>query len=145
MLELIVVPSPHVVAFRAAGRVTADELQVVIDAIEDAKRQHPKVSLYAEIDAMRWMTATALIRDIGYGLTQIGQLEHFHRVAITSNRLWVRPIAMLENQLFHPVKIRVFSNREKQDAMTWICQLPEAFAGPTANRPNGDGDVRKTG
>lgn len=127
MLELITAPAPHVVAMRAAGRVNATELQRVIDTIEQAKHEHAKVSLYAEIDAMRWMTVTALLRDLGYGLTQLGQLDHFHRAAVTSDRHWIRPIAALENQLFRPLEVRVFSNAEKQAAMNWACELPGSF------------------
>lgn len=144
MLEQITASAPHVVAMRAAGRVNAQELQKIIDTIEEAKRRHPKVSLYAEIDAMRWMTLTALLRDLGYGLTQMGQLSHFHRVAITSDRTWIRPLAMLENQLFKPLEVRVFPNSEKQAAMDWVCQLPGASTG-TGPRQSTTNTARETG
>ncbi|SDK83120.1 SpoIIAA-like [Modicisalibacter muralis] len=124
MLELIAAPAAHVVAMRASGRVNATELQRAIDAIEHAKQAHAKVSLYAEVDAMRWLTATALLRDLGYGLTQLGQLSHFHRAAVVTDRHWIRPIATLENQLFRPFEVRVFTNAEKQSAMEWVCELP---------------------
>lgn len=126
MLELITAPAAHVVAMRAAGRVNATELQRAIDAIERAKQRHAKVSLYAELDAMRWLTATALLRDLGYGLTQLGQLSHFHRAAAVTDRNWLRPIAAIENQLFRPLEVRIFSNVEKQAAMNWVCELPGA-------------------
>lgn len=111
---------------RASGRVNATELQRAIDAIERTKQTHAKVSLYAEVDAMRWLTATALLRDLGYGLTQLGQLSHFHRAAVITDRSWMRPIAALENQLFRPLEVRIFPNTEKQAAMDWACDLPGA-------------------
>ena len=129
MLELIAAPAAHVVAMRASGRVNATELQRAIDAIEHAKQSHAKVSLYTEVDAMRWLTATALLRDLGYGLTQLGQLSHFHRAAAVTDRHWMRPIATLENQLFRPLEVRIFTNAEKQAAMEWVCELPDAARG----------------
>lgn len=129
MLELITAPAAHVVAMRAAGRVNVTELQHAIDAIEQAKQQHPKVSLYAEIDAMRWMTLTALLRDLGYGLTQLGELDHFHRVAVTSDHSWLRPLASIENQLLRSLELRIFANSEKTAAMAWVCELPDRYKG----------------
>lgn len=129
MLELITAPATHVVAMRASGRVNAMELQRAIDAIEHAKLEHAKISLYAEIDAIRWLTATALLRDLGYGLTQLGQLDHFHRAAAVTDRHWMRPIAMLENQLFRPLEVRVFPSAERHSAMDWACELPDKLRG----------------
>lgn len=126
MLELIPSEEPHVVALRASGRVDAEDLQQAIDAIEQAKQAHPRVSLYAEINDMRWMTFTALLRDLGYGLTQIGELSHYHRIAVVTDRPWLRPLAELENRLFHPLEVRVFPARERAGALAWIRHLPEA-------------------
>ncbi|WP_129138715.1 STAS/SEC14 domain-containing protein [Modicisalibacter coralii] len=129
MLEMITAPAPHVVALRLSGRLDASELQKAIDAIEAAKQDHPRVSLYTELDALRWMTASALLRDLGYGLTQVGQLSHFHRAAAVSDHLWMRPLAALENHLFKPLEVRVFSNDHKHEAMAWVCELPDGQAG----------------
>ncbi|MEQ6916603.1 STAS/SEC14 domain-containing protein [Halomonas aquatica] len=126
MLELIPGEAPHVVALRASGKVDADDLQQAIDAIEQAKQAHPKVSLYAEIDDMRWMTFTALLRDLGYGLTQIGELSHYHRVAMVTDHSWLRPLAELESRLFRPLEVRVFPAQERAAARAWILHLPEA-------------------
>lgn len=126
MLELITAPAAHVVALRVSGRLDARELQTAIDAIEAAKRVHPRVSLYAEIDALRWMSASALLRDLGYGLTQLGQLSHFHRAAAVSDHRWLRPIVAAENQLFRPLEVRLFGNAKKAEAMAWACDLSTA-------------------
>lgn len=132
MLELIAAPAPHVVAMRVAGRVTATELQQAIDAIEATKQQHTRVSFYAEVDAMRWMTGSALLRDLGYGLTQLGQIDHFHRAAVVTERRWIRTITTLENRFLKPLEIRVFSNTEKQPALEWACELPHSTHSPEA-------------
>lgn len=126
MLELLPPGADHVVAMRVSGRVTTDDLQTAIDAIETVKKAHPRVSLYTEIDEMRWMTFTAFLRDLGYGLTQIGDLDRYYRAAVLSDKHWVRHLTRLENRLFRTLEIRTFPTRERPTALEWVRQLPEA-------------------
>ena len=124
MLEFISPPAEHVVAMRVGGVVTAQELQQAIDAIEAAKRHHPRVSLLAELDGLRLMTFPALLKDVGYGLTQIGDLEHYHRAAVVTDKEWIKHIAQLEDRLFKAVEIRTFPSHDHSAAMEWVCKLP---------------------
>lgn len=135
MLELIPHPADHVVAMKAGGTVTAQELQRAIDAIETAKQAHPRVSMVAELDDLRWMTLTALIRDIGYGLTQLGDLEHYYRAAVITDKEWIKHIAHLEERLFRTLEIRTFPRRERDAAMAWVGELPSG----ASDEPEEDG------
>jgi hypothetical protein len=125
MLDLISHPANHVVAMKAGGVVTAQELQRAIDAIEAAKRAHSRVSLVVEIDALRFMTLTALLKDIGYGLTQLGDLEHYQRAAVVTDQEWVKQLVHLEDRLFKAVEIRTFPKRDHAAAMAWAGELPK--------------------
>jgi len=125
MLDLIAHPADHVVAIKASGVVTAEELQRAIDAIETAKRAHPRVSLLAEIDDLRLMTLPALMKDVGYGLTQLGDLDHYYRAAVVTDQAWVKQIAHLEERLFKVLEIGTFARRDYADAMAWVGELPE--------------------
>ncbi|UYG07347.1 STAS/SEC14 domain-containing protein [Halomonas sp. M4R1S46] len=125
MLDLISHPAGHVVAMNAGGVVTARELQRAIDAIEAAKRAHPRVSLVVEIDGLRWLTLTALLKDIGYGLTQLGDLEHYHRAAVVTDQEWVKHLTHLEERLFKAVEVRTFPKRDHAAAMAWAGELPK--------------------
>lgn len=124
MLDLISHPADHVVAMKAGGIVTGRELQRAIDAIEAAKRDHPVISLVIEVENLRLMTLTALLKDIGYGLTQLGDLDHYHRAAVVTDQAWIEHIAHLEERLFKAVDIRTFSCRERAAAMAWAGELP---------------------
>lgn len=125
MLEFMSHPAEHVVAIKIGGVVTTSELQQAIDAIEAAKRNHPRISLLAELDDMRWMTLTALLKDIGYGLTQLGDLKRYHRAAVITDKEWIKHIAHLEDRLFKAMEIRTFPGRDYAAAMAWVGELPK--------------------
>ncbi|WP_442489566.1 STAS/SEC14 domain-containing protein [Halomonas litopenaei] len=133
MLEQIPHPAEHVVAIRAGGTVTAQELQQAIDLIEMTKKRCPKVSLVAELDNLRWMTLTALLRDLGYGLTQIGELDHYHRAAVITDKEWIKHIAHLEDKLVRKIEIRTFSHKEHSAAMEWVAELPQGTTQETSD------------
>ncbi|WP_416140806.1 STAS/SEC14 domain-containing protein [Halomonas sp. HK25] len=109
---------------KAGGIVTGSELQRAIDAIEATKRDHPVISLVVEIDNLRLMTLTALLKDIGYGLTQLVDLDHYHRAAVVTDQAWIEQIAHLEERLFKAVEIRTFPGHEHGAAMAWAAELP---------------------
>ncbi|XKE44162.1 STAS/SEC14 domain-containing protein [Halomonas organivorans] len=132
MLELLPPGADHVVAMRVSGRVTAGDLQTAIDAIETVKKAHPRISLYTEIDEMRWMTFTAFLRDLGYALTQVGDLDRYYRAAVLSDRHWVHHLTRLENRLFKTMEIRTFPTRDKPLALEWVRQLPEVPSAASA-------------
>ncbi|MFW6346021.1 MAG: STAS/SEC14 domain-containing protein [Halomonas sp.] len=125
MLEFITHPAQHVVAMKVGGVVTGRELQQAIDAIEAAKRDHPRVSLLVELDGLRWMTLTALLKDVGYGLTQVPDLSRYHRAAVVTDKEWVKHIAHLEDRLFQAIEIRTFPHLEYTDAREWVAELPQ--------------------
>jgi hypothetical protein len=78
-----------------------------------------------EIDDLRWLTLTALLKDIGYGLTQLGDLEHYYRAAVITDKEWVKHIAHLEERLFQALEIRTFPKRDRAAAMAWAAELPK--------------------
>ncbi|MCA1791059.1 MAG: STAS/SEC14 domain-containing protein [Thioalkalivibrio sp.] len=124
MLDLISHPVAHVVAMKAGGIVTGSDLQRAIDAIEAAKRDHPVISLVIEIENLRLMTLTALLKDIGYGLTQLGDLDRYHRAAVVTDQRWIEQIVRLEERLFKAVEITTFQSDEHAVAMAWAAELP---------------------
>lgn len=125
MLDLLPSYAPHVVAMRLSGLLDSQDLQRAIDAIEAKKKMHPRINIYTELDDMRWMTFTAFLRDLGYGLTQFGDLNRYFRAAVLSDRHWVRHLTQLESYILKPMQIRVFPTRQKAQAREWINQLPQ--------------------
>src|SRR5690554_409570 len=99
MIERLNSGAAHLIAIRIIGRVDARDLQSIIDVIEKTKQQQSRISFYVELDQMRWMTATALLRDIGYGLTQLSELSRYYRAAVVSDKRWAKRLVRFEDRL----------------------------------------------
>jgi SpoIIAA-like len=69
------------------------------------------------------MTSRALVKDIGYGLSKLGELRRFWRAAVVTDQRWVRWIASLEGALF-PIEVRAFALADKDVAMAWASEGP---------------------
>ncbi|NWN84130.1 MAG: STAS/SEC14 domain-containing protein, partial [Halomonas sp.] len=76
------------------------------------------------IDDLRWMTLGALLKDVGYGLTQLGDLERYHRAAVVTDQAWLKYVANLEERLFSAVEIQTFARDDHAAAMAWAAELP---------------------
>lgn len=125
MLDILPSYAPHVVAMRVSGLLGNKDLQCAIDAIEAKKKMHPRINVYTELDDMRWMTFTAFLRDLGYGLTQYGDLNRYFRAAVLSDQRWVHHLTQLESHILKPMHIRAFPTNQKAQAREWINRLPE--------------------
>jgi hypothetical protein len=107
---------------RATGRVDAADVERGITAVEQSLKSHARVAIHAEID-ISGMTPRALVKDIGYGLSKLGELRRFSRAAVVTDQRWVRWIASVEGALF-PIDVRVFALSQKDAAMAWASEPP---------------------
>ena len=119
MIETMVAPA-HVVAFRAAGKVKAEDYDnTMIPLIEDKLAIHDNISVLADLTEMENMSLGAIGRDLQYGLSKIGQMHHFKRVALITERQWIKGITTIVDKVFPNTEARVFSKYDRDDAMLW--------------------------
>jgi hypothetical protein len=120
MLEII--PAPDgVVAMRASGRLDEADIERAITAVEAALAARDRITIYAEVD-IAGITPGGLMRDLGYGLSHLGQLRRFARAAVVTNQDWVRWIAEAENAILPWIEVRAFAPAEKEAAMAWASE-----------------------
>ncbi|MHB0776441.1 SpoIIAA family protein [Halomonas sp. WWR20] len=124
MIEFLVPIAPHVVAMRVSGKFSESELEQAIDSIEKKKRDESRISVYAEIDTMNAMSIAAILKDMGYGLSQLRQLSRFYRIAVITDRSWIKHMVEWENRLLTAMDVRVFPTTQKDAAADWVRQTP---------------------
>ncbi|MGO4704783.1 STAS/SEC14 domain-containing protein [Microvirga sp. 2MCAF38] len=131
-----IIPSAdHVVAMRVSGTITGDDLDGVTATVERALERHDKIGLYADMMDFTDMTAEAFIKDLRYSLGHFRQWGRFHRIAVVTDKEWLRTVIRLENHLIPGIEIRLFGKNEREPALAWASGLPApssaAFASGT--------------
>ena len=124
MIERLHAPAPHVVALRAGGHVTAEDVGRAQAALDDALRQHDRVSFFVVLDPVGWVDPAALVRDLGYSLGQVKNLSRFHRAAVVTGQAWVRALVGAEAAVLPGVEVRAFGPDARAEAEAWVAEAP---------------------
>ena len=120
MLEFLPSPGPDVAAFRAGGKITADDIEKAWQSIDAALDEADQIGMYIEIVDLGGFTLDALVKDIVIGFKQIGRLRRFPRIAVVTDQAWVGTVAEIEGKLLPGVEIRTFPTVEDEAAMAWL-------------------------
>jgi SpoIIAA-like len=118
MIEQLTGFADNVVAFRCLGRVTkSDYISVLVPAVTEALRTHPKVRLYYETGPDFSLDPAAAWEDFKVGMENITRWE---RVAVVTDVGWIKQAVQLFGFLM-PGVISLFSRAEAEHARAWIC------------------------
>jgi hypothetical protein len=122
MLEILPSTGP-LVAFRATQTLTGEDYDRLIAALEDQLKRHERVSMYAEVDDLKGLTLPALLRDMRYGASKIGELHRFARVAVVTDTGWLRAWSQFAWGIVPRASLRTFSTSEREAARAWAEEL----------------------
>lgn len=118
MIEIVKGFPDSVVGLMAKGRVTRqDYLEVVVPAIEAARKGHAKLRLYYELGAQfSEIDLGAEWEDLKLGI------EHYlswEKVAVVTDVGWIRHLVGAMRFLM-PAAVRVFATAQTSEARAWI-------------------------
>ncbi|MDX3928608.1 MAG: STAS/SEC14 domain-containing protein [Shinella sp.] len=122
MIEVIPAPE-HVAAFRVTGTVTTDDYDKIIPTIEEKLSDYEDIGVLTDLTGFEDMTADALKRDLQYGLSKLSELHRFKRAAVISDKQWIKAATDMTGTLFPQIEARVFSEKEKTQAMNWVSDV----------------------
>ena len=128
MIEFLPSPGPDVVALRAGGTLTADDIDRAWASLDAALDEAQSVGVYLEIVGLEGVTLAGIVRDIATGLQNLKDLPRFERVAVVTDSGWIQKAAKLEDLLIPGIDVRAFSPEEEAAAMAWL----SAHAAPVA-------------
>lgn len=118
MIEVLDVPAP-VVAFRIAGTLEGAEYDRIIEVVETALARHQRIGVLMDLTNFKDFTLEAALKDIRYDLSKLSQLNRFPRVAILSDKEWIRLMAKVSSPLLPHLEIRAFDPGQYDAALTW--------------------------
>jgi hypothetical protein len=93
-------------------------------------KDNERISFFAEIDPSMNLTLEGVFKDMIAGLSQIGKLKHYYRVALVTDKGWMANIARVEGLVFSSIDLRVFAPDERDKAFAWAAETPEPFPVP---------------
>jgi hypothetical protein len=116
MIELIQGLPDGVVGIEAVGKVTSDDYAAVTPAVESAFAAHEKIRLIHVLgDRFTGFTAGGMWQDGKFGLSHAFSFE---RIAVVTDLDSVRTLVKGGCWTI-PGEIRLFSNAERDEAVTW--------------------------
>lgn len=118
MIEIMTDLPDFVIGIRAKGRVTGEDYEsVLIPAIEEKLKKHPKISLLYHIGTdFSDFEAAAMWDDAKIGLRHIAA---WRKVAVVSDVDWIRWL-MKVFAFVIPGDVRIFTNDQLAEAREWV-------------------------
>ena len=118
MMERIPDLPDNVVGLAARGRITGQDYEtVLIPAVEDALKRHPKIRLiYQMTTEMEGFDAATVWDDTKVGLKHC---THFEKIAVLSDTGWIRNSVKFFGFMM-PGEVQVFGSSELDEARRWV-------------------------
>lgn len=119
MIEILPAPE-YVAAFRISGTLRREDYDALIPAIEAKLEYNEQIGVLADMTDFEHMTAGALLRDLAYAMSKLGEYHRFKRAAVIADKRWIENTTKLAGKLFPRIEMRVFHHGELEDAMRWV-------------------------
>lgn len=118
MIEMIDIGVADAIAYRIDGKVTEDEMKMLLALFKEKVGKGEKLTVYQEVVSIGGAEFDALIEKLKFFL-EFG-LSHFSRIAVITHKNWIHKIVDLEGKLFKGVKMRAFPKEEKDRAIEFL-------------------------
>ncbi len=109
-----------VVAVTIEDRITADDLEALLDRIEGVLSRHPKLHMFLETRALESLELAGFGGYLARAMPLMKELRRFGRIAVVADQAWVRAGTRLESAILPFVSYRVFEPGERADALAWV-------------------------
>jgi hypothetical protein len=125
MLEFIETRD-DVLAVTVSGRITDDDLTLMMERLNGAMARHETVHVFVETRALTGIEISSLHDYIADALPMFKKLHQFGRVAVVADQTWVRGATRLESAVLPGISYRVFDPQQRDEALTWVQEAPRA-------------------
>ena len=110
--------SDSTVGFLIEGKFDTKTVDKLISDIEEKLKIYDRINLYIEDVGIETFYIPALIKEI---LFKLKHKDRFHKVALISNRKWIRACGNISS-LFTDSITQNFTSEDRLKAMTWIAR-----------------------
>ncbi|MEF2550409.1 STAS/SEC14 domain-containing protein [Aurantimonas sp. A2-1-M11] len=119
---LTIIPgSDAVIAFEIDGRVDKADVERVIAVVDAKLADRPgALSILVIVREIGMFTPAAIARDVQYSLSRFADLSRFRRVAVVTDKGWVRSVVGLQDLAMPMVDIKAFAMADEDIARLWV-------------------------
>ncbi len=118
MLEQIDCEIDDAVAWRISGKITDDDMELALGLIREKLQSHEHVSVLQEITDFGGLEFNAIVEKLGF-LREFG-MSRFRRIAVLTDKSWMRTVIGWEDRLFGGIEMRAFALEERARAFNFL-------------------------
>jgi hypothetical protein len=118
MLELIDIDIDNAVAFRVSGKITENDMSVVLERASEKIEHYGDIVFFEQIDSFNGIEIGAIVAELEY-LFDVG-LSNIKKVAILTDEKWIESVASFESTIFVGIEIKCFSTDDQLSAMMFL-------------------------
>ncbi len=111
----------NAVAFRLEGKVSEDDMILLLDEAKKKVKQYGNIVLLEQIDSINGISIKAIIAEVKY-LLSMG-LTNISKVAVITNKQWIKKLVNIELKFFRKIHIQSFSLNEKEAALNFLREI----------------------
>lgn len=120
MVEITRMPGGYAYGFTFSKEITEDDLKKAVGEIDLALESNQKINLLCDLTDLGSVTPRALLKDLLYGISSLGRLYRFERVAVVTDSAAVGTLVELEKHLFPHLRLKGFPSLDRQHAQSWV-------------------------
>lgn len=118
MLEMIEVEIDNAVAFQMSGKITEDDMALVLRFAKEKIEHYGSIVLLEKIDSFSGVEFAAIIEEFKY-LFDVG-ISNIDKVAILTDKKWIEHIVNIEDKIFKSIDMKCFALEEQPQAITFL-------------------------
>ena len=106
------------VAYRAGGKITEEEMTLVLSALKAKSEHYGEVVIYQEIESFGGVEFDAIVEKVKF-LSDIG-ITNIRKIALVTHKKWMSRIFDVKGIVFKKIVMKGFSLGEKNAATEFL-------------------------
>ena len=103
-----------------SGKLDSEEMRVALDELENKSKNIEKGKMLYEIIDLHIPSLGAIGVEFSRLPALFGLMKKFDRVAVLTDKAWLKKASELEGALFPGLEIKAFNRNQKTEAEAWL-------------------------
>jgi len=106
-----------------SGKLDADEMKIALDELVDKSKNIENGRMLYEIIDFHLPSLGAIGVELSRLPELFGLIKRFDRVAVLTDKTWLKKASELEGMLYPSLEIKAFDRNQKAAAEAWLADL----------------------